>query len=102
MRALYGSLPNQTKARVDWSHMNREAELSGNERGPMVETDEKSWRRCLRIALKLLEDHLLEDPAKTPVKTGAQATARTEPPTPMQMDARPSVPVPSKRPAVGF
>ncbi|KAG2045842.1 hypothetical protein BDR06DRAFT_319234 [Suillus hirtellus] len=83
MRALYGSLPNRTKARVDWSHMNHE----------------KSWRRCLRIALKLLEEHLLEDDAETPVKTGAKATARTDPPTPMQMDARPSVPVPSKRSA---
>ncbi|KAG2057232.1 hypothetical protein BDR06DRAFT_197204 [Suillus hirtellus] len=79
--------------------MNCKAELSGNEPGLMVETDEKSWHRCLRIALKLLEEHLLKDDAKTLMKTGAKATARMEPPTPMQMDAQPSVPVPSKHSA---
>ncbi|KAG2108255.1 uncharacterized protein F5147DRAFT_773839 [Suillus discolor] len=77
--------------------MNWEAELCGNEPGPMVETDEKSWCRCLRIALKLLEEHLLKDDAGTTQKTGAQAMIETEPSTPMNVDTWPSVPVPSKR-----
>jgi hypothetical protein len=69
--------------------MELEAKLSGNDCAPMVETDEDSWRRCLRVALELFEANLK--------KAAAEAALPT--PTPL------NVPVPgssSKRPAVCF
>ncbi|KAG2081869.1 hypothetical protein BD769DRAFT_1683595 [Suillus cothurnatus] len=94
MKSLYGRFPNKARACVDWSNMVREANLSGNGRAPIVETDERSWRRSLRIALKLLEDNIQKAEAEASMKAGAQAMTETVTPTPMEVDTQPSVPHP--------
>ncbi|KAG1822072.1 uncharacterized protein BJ212DRAFT_1297311 [Suillus subaureus] len=63
----------------------------------MVEIDETSWHKCLRIVLELLESNIKK--AKAAAKAGAQVVAETNPLMPMDVDTQPSVPATSKRPA---
>ncbi|KAG1838462.1 hypothetical protein DFJ58DRAFT_733835 [Suillus subalutaceus] len=99
IRSLYGSLPDETSESMDWLTMDQEATLSGNARAPMVETDVKSWRKCLRIALELLEANIQKAQAEAATNGTAQAAAETEFPTPMDLDTQPPIPGSSKRPA---
>jgi hypothetical protein len=82
IRSLYGSLPDQETEIVDFTKMEQEARLSGNDCGPMVETDEDSWRKCLTVALQLLETRIKETEAaakaaaEAAVKLAAEAAAK--------------------------
>ncbi|KAG2335748.1 hypothetical protein BDR05DRAFT_971464 [Suillus weaverae] len=99
IRSLYGSLPDKTSESIDWVTMDREAAQSGNAPAPMVETDEKSWRWCLRVALELLEANIKKAEAEDATNAGAQGADKTEFPTPMDLDTQPPVSGSSKRPA---
>lgn len=82
--------------------MELEAKLSGNNCALMVETDEDSWHRCLRVALELFEANLKKAQVEADAKAEAatKAAAETALPTPTL-----NVPVPgssSKCPAVCF
>ncbi|KAG1771570.1 hypothetical protein EV702DRAFT_1201884 [Suillus placidus] len=97
IRSLYGSLPDKTSESIDWTTMDQEAAASGNARAPMVETDEKSWRWCLRVALELLEANIKK--AEDATNSTAQDADKTGFPTPMDLDTQPPVSGSSKRPA---
>ena len=51
-------MPDKHTEAIDWSNMYREATQTGNNPAPMVETDVKSWRKCLEVALEVLEANL--------------------------------------------
>jgi hypothetical protein len=128
VRSLYGTLPDSVRQPIDWTNMVQESDLSGNAHGPMAETDEESWRRCLTIALGLLEVNILKNNAEAAaraedeaVRTGTAragtaragtaragtaragtARAGTALSMTMEMDTSPPIAGSSKRPAVSY
>ncbi|KAG1860107.1 hypothetical protein F4604DRAFT_1684482 [Suillus subluteus] len=93
IRSLYGSLPNKTRENINWLKMDLESKQSGKDHSPMVEMDEKSWHRCLTIALELLEINIQKADTEA---TAKPAMTETELPMPMDLDTQPSVPASSK------
>ncbi|KAG1808891.1 uncharacterized protein BJ212DRAFT_1302792 [Suillus subaureus] len=96
IQSLYGSLPNKSSENINWLKMDLESKQSGNDHGPMVETDEKSWHRCLMITLELLEINIKKADTEA---TAKPAMTETELPMPIDMDTQPSVPASSKHPS---
>lgn len=127
IRCLYGSFPDKVTEKVDWVNMEKEAQQSGNNLSPMVETDEESWHKCLEITLAVFEEKLrvkaeakakaaeaeakaaeAEARAKAEAKAKAKAGAKAKAKAGAAAAAKNKLPAPSavsgstKRPAVGF